>query len=74
MKCKRKHINLGARSFTCDVETNFKETDAEPLCDRMSKFLLMVRFDILSQKAKLASAKKDTRLSVFVLFLTNVVI
>ena len=61
VKCKRKHINLGVRSFTCDVATNFKETDAEPSCNRMSKFLLMVRFDILSQLRQSLPPPKKTQ-------------
>ena len=44
VKCKRKHINLGGHTFTCDMETTYKETDAEPSCIRISKFLFLLTF------------------------------
>ena len=40
VNCKRKHINLGVRSFTCVKDTSFIETDARPLCNKTSKYMI----------------------------------
>ena len=37
VKCKRNHINLGARSFTCVMGTSFNEKDDKPLCKKIGR-------------------------------------
>ncbi|KAL5261943.1 hypothetical protein ACHWQZ_G007596 [Mnemiopsis leidyi] len=37
VKCKRNHINLGVRSFTCVMGTSFNGADDKPLCKKIGR-------------------------------------